>query len=422
MALGFDDGGCCRMRQTLLEELREPEQVDSCSEMRFYPRRAVLKEQTARLGSIRTRLRRREDWSVVRFRSVVAERMLIDLKEILTILRDWTAGFPLVKEAVDELARLEAEQRAATPADLLGDSGETESEGGRESLDVLWTEAESLLTSLSTKVETLLSVGEKAEQQWLDNTRQVGERAAEAMSALLSALGEAQLFRLLLTIRRGLGPTLGPDLVRLHYALQYRRDVIFSQALTTVTTGLAKSLWLAGDSEAELADAARETDHYASLGPLLLILSYLSSHGDEKGMLEDSVEAWHQLQAKVRFKFVAAFASFRSPSCTPVVAGSRSDLVVSVPVPEKAFKQLSGALQEGVCFRVFPVLLNVGINAEAALGQMTGSDQLEKEVNQDGLRDLGSYLEALGMSGSAGSGRRGGISGDGRVACADVGE
>ena len=59
----------------------------------------------------------------------------------------------------------------------------------------------------------------------------------------------------------------------------------------------------------------------------------------------------------------------------------------------QVFRLLSPSLREGASFRVYPVLLNVGINAEAALGQMTGADQLEKELHADAVRDLGSYLE-----------------------------
>lgn len=127
----------------------------------------------------------------------------------------------------------------------------------------------------------------------------VAERAMDAISQILNSLSEAQLYCLLTTLPAPAGHT-SPDLIRLHYALQYRRDVILSQALTSVTTGLAAGLWLCGEEEAAGAAAAQRCAHWHALGPPLIITAYLSTYGDEKGMLEDMVEAWHQIQAKVR--------------------------------------------------------------------------------------------------------------------------
>lgn len=53
------------------------------------------------------------------------------------------------------------------------------------------------------------------------------------------------------------------------------------------------------------------------------------------------------------------------------------------------FRHLPEGLREGARFRVYPIFFNVGINAEVALSQLTGSDHLEREINADGLRDLG---------------------------------
>ena len=56
------------------------------------------------------------------------------------------------------------------------------------------------------------------------------------------------------------------------------------------------------------------------------------------------------------------------------------------------FRHLSPGMKEGAAFRVYPVFLNVGINAEAWASQVVGGDQLEREINADGLRDISTHF------------------------------
>ncbi|XP_063239425.1 inositol polyphosphate-4-phosphatase type I A isoform X2 [Bacillus rossius redtenbacheri] len=167
--------------------------------------------------------------------------------------------------------------------------------------------------------------------------------------------------------------------------VRYRRDVCFSQALTSLVTGLMAKLWCQKPDAAFLSVLT-------ALGPLASFEGLLSYYGDEVDMWGDMAVAVEDL-ATVTFSLVRCSAkNNRSPSpCaepTPRVRGSRATLTVLLPVPDAVHHLVPPS---AASFRVTPVFFNVGVNEMASLAESLGATRPQEDSNLDNCERLGQY-------------------------------
>uniref|UniRef100_A0A182PTU4 phosphatidylinositol-3,4-bisphosphate 4-phosphatase n=1 Tax=Anopheles epiroticus TaxID=199890 RepID=A0A182PTU4_9DIPT len=166
-------------------------------------------------------------------------------------------------------------------------------------------------------------------------------------------------------------------------AIMYRRDVCFSQALTSLVAGLMAKLW-----------GQNVTENFISLlvhlGPLAYFEGLLSLYGNETDMWGDMSVAVEDL-ATVGFTLVRSNLHRDTKGAIPVprVTGSRQALRVLLPVPESVFCHLP--TKEAVSFRVTPVFFNIGINEKATVAETLGFTREQHRSNWDNYDRLKQY-------------------------------
>ncbi|XP_017853022.1 inositol polyphosphate-4-phosphatase type I A isoform X1 [Drosophila busckii] len=173
---------------------------------------------------------------------------------------------------------------------------------------------------------------------------------------------------------------------RIQSSITYRRDVCFSQALTSLVSGLLLRLW-GSELDCSYLTLLRE------LGPLAYFEGLLSLYGAETDMWSDMCIAIEDLSA-VSFTLVSAQPGELRPM--PRVMGSRQALEVLVPVPEQALPSAAAPLT----FRITPVFFNIGINEKATLGQ-TREQHRSNLDNYVRLSQYYSRYRKLGLNASA---------------------
>ncbi|XP_028035489.1 type I inositol 3,4-bisphosphate 4-phosphatase-like [Bombyx mandarina] len=169
-----------------------------------------------------------------------------------------------------------------------------------------------------------------------------------------------------------------PLWARENAVLQTRRDTCFSQALTTVTSGLL--CWLCSvpsDVVVKLLSSG--------LGPLCGFEGLLSLYSNEKAMWGDMVVAVEDLQTVV---FQLCKVGHGNPS-VPQVTGARGALVVKLPVSESLYSKFD--VKEHLSFTITAVFFNIGINEKASLAEALGETIPQYHSNSDNLDRLNKY-------------------------------
>ncbi|KAJ8976461.1 hypothetical protein NQ317_012839 [Molorchus minor] len=163
--------------------------------------------------------------------------------------------------------------------------------------------------------------------------------------------------------------------------VRYRRDVCFSQALTSLVTGIMTRLWC------HKPDPAFVTV-ISTLGPLASFEGLLSYYGNEIDMFGDMSVAIEDLRT-VLFILVRSPSPATEPYPSPKITGSRNSLTVSLPVPD-AFYSLIPSRQT-LSFHVTPVFFNIGINEMATLAESLGATRPQERSNVDNFDRLNEY-------------------------------
>lgn len=288
--LRFQNGGLRRLRGLLEGGLSCAEAIDSSLDARFWSRRSALIELKRRVGSLSVEVERNWTGEPDKFNNGRAGFYLLsELKELRGIIKDWMATFPGVAGAVEELAKFgQAEMNKAShslPRQAIGNMNDAHGDAMTPAF-VVTDEVENqldnldaLLVSLTTKVAAYDTVDEKSGaftfDQWIVNARPLATRALDVTLQLVESLIDAQLLRLLASVR-----TVAHT--ELHYHCQLRSDIVMSQALATVCTAILSRIALLPDS-ASLAFI----ESWPKLGPMFTICSLLSCHGDDKGACVD---------------------------------------------------------------------------------------------------------------------------------------
>ncbi|CAJ0941999.1 unnamed protein product, partial [Mesorhabditis belari] len=246
-------------------------------------------------------------------------------------------------------------------------------------LDAVSNQLEALTTqiiSLDTKIATA-DVTDNGQELVFESIKSAIEISLNAELELCNTLSECLLLSFIRSLNRG-------KAITPYFHVQLRTDFVLSQAITIVATALLVRIqqgWpVDGNGNA--------------LPPLLIIFSWLSPYGDEKGMIEDATEAWSLLGQIVSFRFVPA-PSTLSRSCIPIIGGKRTNIQVSLPIPHDVYELLPPNVARADGWRVQPAYFNLGINHEASLAQQWGGPALESQVNHTALLAMQNYVHSL---------------------------
>ncbi|KAL3880724.1 hypothetical protein ACJMK2_032942 [Sinanodonta woodiana] len=183
------------------------------------------------------------------------------------------------------------------------------------------------------------------------------------------------------------------DNLKAIHDIKCRRDVVFSNAITSLISGFVSNI-------TTIASSKNALNQISKLGILVQFEGLLSCHGDEVAMLEDMVVGVDDLQS-VTFRFVLETATKKhiSLSTTSLVRCglfpdmNRHHICVEVPIRQVLFDQLIPSLQQGQCIKVVPVLFNIGINEQATYAERFGNTHLQDQTNEESLGKLYKYFE-----------------------------
>ncbi|XP_076286111.1 inositol polyphosphate-4-phosphatase type I A isoform X2 [Lasioglossum baleicum] len=177
--------------------------------------------------------------------------------------------------------------------------------------------------------------------------------------------------------------------------VRYRRDVCFSQALTSLVSGIMAKLWCHRPDPMFLLILT-------TLGPLVSFEGLLSYYGDEIDMWGDMAVAVEDMHT-VTFTLTRCGIQSRPPEENgnvplvqvplPRVVGSRSALTVMLPVPDAIYSLLPlvPSTRQTISFNVTPVFFNVGINEMASLAESLGTTKPQEKSNADNYERLNEY-------------------------------
>jgi len=220
------------------------------------------------------------------------------------------------------------------------------------------------------------------------------------------------------------------EAVNLTHEIKYRRDVCFSQALTSLVSALMSRLWCR-------APDTHFIRMLIELGPLVYFEGLLSLHGEDVTILNDMIVAVEDLRS-VEFTLVLVERRAKgkqssskkighmtsSNTCTsnqcnaascaqnggnpcshahmplisvssfplPRVTGSRNSLKVLLPVPDWVYTQIPILQVKNMRFTITPVLFNVGINEKATIAEKLGNTAPQDRNNSDNFRILTDYI------------------------------
>jgi len=193
------------------------------------------------------------------------------------------------------------------------------------------------------------------------------------------------------------------EAVHLTHAVKHRRDVCFSQALTSLVSALMSRLWCNPPDPVFLSVLTQ-------IGPLVCFEGLLSMHGEDVTIINDMIVAIEDLRAveftlilvenkkNINSKFksasgkekpiIASISSFPLPRVT----GSRTNLKVMLPVPDWVYTILPLQDIKTMTFTITPVFFNIGINEKATIAEKLGQNGPQERNNSDNFKILIDYI------------------------------
>ncbi|XP_039266147.2 inositol polyphosphate-4-phosphatase type I A-like isoform X1 [Styela clava] len=171
--------------------------------------------------------------------------------------------------------------------------------------------------------------------------------------------------------------------------LIYRRDVVFSQVLSSCVCGVSTALF-------SFIHDTEYLNNISNHGMLIHFESLLSTYKNELGMLEDHVVGIYDLH-KVSFCCEKSKEQDGDDMdhLLPTIHGTRNRITVRLHLDPQTFVKLPDSLRSGAPFKVVPVLFNIGINEEQTLAEKIGSTSLQDCINVESLSRLSSYSEKI---------------------------
>ncbi|XP_069194385.1 inositol polyphosphate-4-phosphatase type I A isoform X2 [Procambarus clarkii] len=314
-------------------------------------------------------------------------------------MKDLTSNVSMVTDDVGkktcvELDRYEEKKNEKSDSDINNSNSacqciEKENKINSTNNELSFKEVSNNETTLQNESE----LNNSEEVDWVGEVRPSMKKLRQAMDGLMRT---ARLVHSVFRLQQV------PEAAQQAHRIKYRRDICFSQALTTLVTSLMTRLWC------RKADPLFVTV-LAYLGPLAEFECLVSCHGKEEGMLSDMVVAVEDL-GTVEFVMVSSAGpqnggrtrsegaappppSYELPM--PYVSGNRCGMRVVLPVPEHVLSLLPNPTtrqpNDPPSFCVTPVLFNIGINEEATLAEKVGTDGPQTRNNQDSFERLSQY-------------------------------
>ena len=212
-----------------------------------------------------------------------------------------------------------------------------------EPIDMTLLNIEASMMCLTGKLGQLIETEKQAKSQnserdlvrssedWAEEVRPSMRKLRQGMDSLLKTTRMmCSVFRL----------QQSPEAVRLTASVKHRRDICFSQALTSLVCALMSRLWAHPPDPVFLSVLTQ-------IGPLVYFEGLLSMHGEDVTIFNDMIVAIEDLRA-VEFNLVK-FEPLENdeegphghhPPVMPLVSGSRSNLKVMIPLPQWATQPL----------------------------------------------------------------------------------
>eukprot|EP01147_Barroeca_monosierra_P005622 gene5622-196_t len=159
----------------------------------------------------------------------------------------------------------------------------------------------------------------------------------------------------------------------------HRHDIIFSQALTALVTSFISTLRQLYRNEDFISQLS-------TIGFLFHVSSFLSTHGSEYGMLEDSWEAM-QLLSKVKF----TLSRVQGTKIDPMVQGTRNNIIVDIGISGPMMDCMSKQLEDHIAIPVRAVLFTQGINEMQTVANSLGYADLQDTINEKSVQLIEAY-------------------------------
>jgi len=198
------------------------------------------------------------------------------------------------------------------------------------------------------------------------------------------------------------------EAIKLTHEVKHRRDVCFSQALTSLVSSLMSRLWCNPPDPVFLSVLTQ-------IGPLVCFEGLLSMHGEDVTVYNDMIVAIEDLRS-VEFSLVRLekpgeknSSSNNTPEKTtsspktgsnltgpmpplPIVTGSRASLKVMLPLPDWVFDPLPMQYIKNMKFNIIPVFFNIGIDEHATVAEKMGHNGPQEKNNSDNFKILVEYV------------------------------
>ncbi|XP_052794474.1 inositol polyphosphate-4-phosphatase type I A-like isoform X2 [Mya arenaria] len=183
------------------------------------------------------------------------------------------------------------------------------------------------------------------------------------------------------------------DNLKLMHTIKTRRDIVFSQALSSLVFGLVLHV-------TSLLDHPHVFPQLAGLGCLVQVEGLLSCHGEDVPLLEDMIVALDDLST-VSFKLVQETKLRREVELVAKQLKrachypdlSRHHVCIEIPIPKSGFDQLPSNLKSGSEIKLIPLFFNIGINEQGTLAERFGNTSLQDKANEESFGRLHNYVE-----------------------------
>uniref|UniRef100_A0A7E4W547 PH domain-containing protein n=1 Tax=Panagrellus redivivus TaxID=6233 RepID=A0A7E4W547_PANRE len=359
--LRFPNGGLHRQKLALYSSM-DATRLDHSNGVRFATRRRTLLESKKTIGSLTRKID--VDWQVGKFGHVdkIGLEILAEVRQLHGTIVDMISSFPNINNLFNTVYTHEG------------------SDDHQYSLSSQLDALEMSMISLNSKMAVIDTIEDNKEgrEHFHQSARVALNSTLDILLQLVEGLLHSQVLGFATSLR------IAND-CQTYFQIQLREDLILSQTLTVVATGLLATLDQLPPKEIAKWDV---------LSPLVTYFSFLSCHANEKGMMEDIFDVWSSFPTQVRFKFIPA-SSTVSQVCIPTIAGVRGDIIVSLPLLPALLEKLGPRLAAGEPFRVRTIFWNLGINHEATLAQSMGSIALEEEINVTAYNETKKYVDEL---------------------------
>nr|XP_026693482.1 type I inositol 3,4-bisphosphate 4-phosphatase isoform X1 [Ciona intestinalis]XP_026693483.1 type I inositol 3,4-bisphosphate 4-phosphatase isoform X1 [Ciona intestinalis]XP_026693484.1 type I inositol 3,4-bisphosphate 4-phosphatase isoform X1 [Ciona intestinalis]XP_026693485.1 type I inositol 3,4-bisphosphate 4-phosphatase isoform X1 [Ciona intestinalis]XP_026693486.1 type I inositol 3,4-bisphosphate 4-phosphatase isoform X1 [Ciona intestinalis] len=173
------------------------------------------------------------------------------------------------------------------------------------------------------------------------------------------------------------------------FDLAYRRNVVFSQALTTIAATVQNHILTSIDNQLKL-------HQFSEVGIFIQVESLLSTYGNELGMLQDYAVGVNDMKhVTVKCSTANKDESHGSDRYLPTLHGTTSAMIITLHFDDSTFELLPIDLQKGKLIKLHPVMYSVGINEEQTLAERFGSTAVQEYLNQQAYESTMEYYDMV---------------------------